>query len=230
MKILLATAFCVLMMVSSTALFAQTDTTEASSEAPHVGLGISLLPYTFPNNDTYLVQPAGTLSWYAPVQFGKHFRCEVEFSYMQSHDSLRLQLSSTVGTNNYRISTFGRVGLGVYYTHPFDLQTRLYAGLRSGLVTSSVQWKSFIVGSTMTSPFVYDEGIGSFWIGGVLGFEYLLTKHIAIGAEAHLTSYATGATNSYISTLPSNYPARFPVGRTSDAALTSANVAIRFFF
>ena len=79
------------------------------------------------------------------------------------------------------------------------------------------------------SPFVYFENIGSFWIGGVVGFEYRLTKHISLGAEAHLTSYATGAVTS-LSPLPSNYPTRFPAGRTSDAVVTSANAAIRFFF
>lgn len=200
-----------------------------SSEAPHIGLGVSLVPYTFPNNDTYLVQPAGALSWYVPVQFGRHFRCEVEFSYAQANDSLLLALDNNLLIRNYRVSTFARVGVGVYYTHPFDVSTRLYAGLRSGLVSASVTWESFVVGQNMTSPYLYNENIGSFWFGGVVGFEYCITKHVALAAEAHLTSYATGAVSS-TSPLPSNYPARFLAGRTSDAVLTSANVAVRFFF
>lgn len=200
-----------------------------SSEAPRVGLGISLLPYTFPNNDTYLVQPAGALSWYVPVQFGQHFRCELEFSFAQASDSLLLALDNNQRISNYRVSTFARAGVGVYYTHPFDATTRLYGGVRSGLVTSSVRWESFVVGQGMTAPYLYDENIGSFWFGGAVGFEYRFTNHIALGAEAQLTSYATGAVHSS-SPLPSNYPARFPVGRTSDAVLTSANVAVRFFF
>lgn len=215
--------------------FAQVTTVHApaqtadSSEAPHIGLGISLLPYTFPNNDTYLVQPAGALSWYVPVQFGQHFRCELEFSYAQANDSLLLAFDNNQRIRNYRVSTFARGGVGVYYTHPFDATTRLYAGVRSGLVTSSVTWESFVVGQNMTAPYLYNENIGSFWFGGAVGFEYRFTNHIAIGAEAQLTSYATGAVYSS-SPLPSNYPARFPAGRTSDAILTSANVAVRFFF
>ncbi len=215
--------------------FAQATTVHApaqtadSSEAPHIGLGISLLPYTFPNNDTYLVQPAGALSWYVPVQFGQHFRCELEFSYAQANDSLLLVLDNNQRIRNYRVSTFARGGVGVYYTHPFDATTRLYAGVRSGLVTSSVTWESYVVGQNMTAPYLYNENIGSFWFGGAVGFEYRFTNHIAIGAEAQLTSYATGAVYSS-SPLPSNYPARFPAGRTSDAVLTSANVAVRFFF
>jgi hypothetical protein len=200
-----------------------------SSEAPHIGLGVSLLPYTFPNNDTYLVQPAGALSWYVPVQFGQHFRCELEFSYTQANDSLLLTIDNNQRIRNYRVSTFARVGVGIYYMHPFDASTRLYAGVRSGLVTASVTWESFVIGQTMTSPYVYNENIGSFWFGGVVGFEYCFTKHIALAGEAHLTSYATG-TPYTTSQLPSNYPARFPAGRTSDAVLTSANVAVRFFF
>lgn len=227
----LAAVLLTFLLVPPHASFAQQSGAQVadSSEAPHIGLGISLLPYTFPNNDTYLVQPAGALSWYVPVQFGRHFRCELEFSYARAGDSLLLVLDNNQRISNYRVSTFARAGVGVYYTHPFDAATRLYGGVRSGLVTSSVAWESFVVGQGMTAPYIYNENIGSFWFGGTVGFEYRFTNHIALGAEAQLTSYATGAVYSS-SPLPSNYPARFPVGRTSDAVLTSANVAVRFFF
>ncbi|MCU0427052.1 MAG: hypothetical protein MUF71_15650 [Candidatus Kapabacteria bacterium] len=209
---------------------AQKDSLEAASEAPRVGIGVSILPYTFPNNDTYLVQPAGVHSWYIPVQFGQHFRWETEFAFAQANDSLRLNLNNnTVPARHYRTSTFSRVGMGVYYTHPFDAETRVYTGVRSGVVVSAVRWETFLLDRVMPSPFVYLENIGSFWFGGVLGFEYRFARHFALGAEAHLASYTTGAMSS-TNPPPSDYPVRFPAGRTSDAVLTSANVALRFFF
>lgn len=206
------------------------DSLEASSEAPRLGVGVSLLPYTFPNNDIYVVQPAGVHTWYVPVQFGRHFRWETEFAFSQTGDSLRFMLNNnTVPARHYRVTTFARVGMGVYYTHPFDAQTRLYAGVRSGLVSASVRWETFLLDRMMTKPFVYFENIGSFWIGGVLGFEYRFAQHFAVGAEAHLTNYTTGAVAS-LSDVPKDYPIRFPAGRTSDAIVTSANLAFRFFF
>lgn len=206
------------------------DSTEIVSEAPRVGIGVSVLPYTFPNNDTYLVQPTGVHSWYVPVQFGKHFRWETEFAFSQTNDSLQFTLNNnTVPARHYRVTTFARVGMGVYYVHPFDAQTRLYGGVRSGLVSVSVRWETFLLDRMMAKPFEYFENIGSFWIGGILGFEYRLGGHFVVGAEAHLTSYVTGAVHS-LSPLPNEYPIRFPVGRTSDVVVSSANVAFRFFF
>ena len=58
-------------------------------------------------------------------------------------------------------------------------------------------------------------------------FEYRFTNHIAIGAEAQLTSYATGAVYSS-SPLPSNYPARFPAG--APAMGSYVRTAVRFSF
>lgn len=222
-------------MLSATMLYCyaayaalQQDTVH-QEETPRVGLGISLVPYVFPNNDTYPVQPAGVMSWYIPVQIGRYFRWETEFSYAQTGDSLLFNLNNnSVPARHYRVTTYAHLGMGVYYTHPLEEHTRLYGGVRSGIVSASVQWETFLLDRVMTQPFLYAENIGSFWIGGVIGFEYSITRHVAFGAEAHITSYATGAVSSR-SPLPADYPARFPAGRTSDVILTSARIALRVF-
>jgi hypothetical protein len=200
-----------------------------SSEAPRFGLGVSLTPYIFPDNDSFPVQPAGNLAWQIPVQFGRFFRVEAEIQYAQSNDSLQVLLDNTLQTRNYRQTAFGRVGMGVYFTPELDVATRLVIGARSGVAAASVTWESFIVGQSMTEPFRYNESIGSFWFGGVVGFEYSLGARVAVGADARLTRYETGATSS-TSPLPANYPARFPFGRSSAALVTGAAAHLRVFF
>ena len=200
-----------------------------SSEAPRLGLGVSFTPYIFPNNDSFPMQPAGTLAWQIPVQFGRFFRVEAEFMYAHSNDSLTLNLDNALQTRNFRQTAFGRVGVGVYYTGELDAATRLIVGVRSGVAAASVTWESFVVGQTMTEPFRYNESVGSFWFGGVFGFEYSLSERVALGADARLTHYETGATSS-TSPLPANYPARFPFGRSSVALVTGAAAHLRVFF
>jgi hypothetical protein len=219
--------------------FAQTSTQATAHVSPRpeleiarLGIGVSVIPYTFPNNDTYNIQPAGVLSWYVPVQVGRFFRVETEFALASSQDRFPLALSPTLTAQCLRNNLFFRMGVGTYYTHPFDNSTRLYCGMRSGLVSSSVEWFSTIPNNTTppsTITYVYNENVASFWLGGVVGFEYLLTKHISIGAELHGTSYTTGQPHTF-SPLPSNYPRRFNPDFSSDAFVSSAVIALRFFF
>jgi Outer membrane protein beta-barrel domain len=207
---------------------AQTQTQPPASDTLRVGIGVGLLPWQFPNNDAYAVQPSGVLSWYVPVQIGTFFRTQLEFAYFGANDSVPLTVNNnTILTRTTRQSTFLRFGVGVYYTHPVDTQTRFYGGFRSGFVSSSVNWQSFIISQNVTN--LYNENVASFWLGLALGFEYLLTSHIALGAEIHLTNYTTGAPASS-SPIPSEYPRRFTPGYTSNATLTAALIALRFFF
>lgn len=196
-------------------------------EIARLGIGVGIIPYTFPYNHTYDVQPAGVLSWYIPVQIGQHFRVETEFALASAQDRFPVKIDSTQTTQNVRNSLFFRVGVGTYYTHPFDASTRLYCGLRSGIVSSSVEWFSTPPGQNFA--YIYNESLASFWIGGVVGFEYLLTRHIALGAELHGTSYTTGQPHTS-SPIPNNYPRRFNPQFSSDAFVSSALVALRFFF
>jgi Outer membrane protein beta-barrel domain len=205
----------------------RTEVSRPEPEIARLGVGVGIIPYTFPNNNTYDVQPAGVLSWYLPVQIGKHFRTEAEFAFASSQDRFPLQLSASQTADNIRNNLFFRFGVGTYYTHPVDEHSRAYVGLRSGIVSSSVEW--FSTPSGMSITYIYNESLGSFWIGGVVGFEYFLTKHITLGAELHGTSYTTGQPYT-TSPLPSNYPRRFNPQFTSDALVTSALVALRFFF
>lgn len=204
-----------------------TPTPPPEPEIARLGVGVGIIPYSFPFNNTYDVQPSGVLSWYIPVQVGKYFRTEAEFSLASSQDRFPIKIDSTQTTQNLRNTLFFRFGVGTYYTHPFDNTTRLYGGVRSGIVSSSVEWFSTPPGRT--EPYIYNESVGSFWFGGVIGFEYLLTKHIAVGAELQGTSYTTGFPFTS-SPIPSNYPRRFNPSFTSDSFVTSALIAMRFFF
>jgi Outer membrane protein beta-barrel domain len=240
MKILSAFAlvFCAILSVFSQSVSAQIPikTSEQTKSHPEpeiarLGFGVGIIPYIFPNNDTYNIQPAGVLSWYIPVQVGKHFRVETEFALASSQDRFPLILGTDT-SQNLRNNLFFRIGVGTYYTHPFDNNTRFYAGVRSGLVSSSVEWFSTIPRQGIAKEditYVYNESIGSFWFGGVVGFEYLLTQHISIGAELHGTSYTTGQPHTS-SPIPSNYPSRFNSRFSSDAFVSSAVIALRFFF
>ena len=226
--------FCCAISCCAISAFAQTAELPKSRHEPEIarlGIGVSIIPYTFPNNDTYNIQPAGVLSWYVPVQVGKYFRMETEFAISSSQDRFPLLLGKD-SAQNVRNNLFFRVGIGTYYTHPFDDNTRLYCGVRSGLVSSSVEWFStvpMVRAPPTTITYIYNENVASFWFGGVVGFEYLLTKHISIGAELHGTSYTTGQPHTS-SPIPNNYPRRFNPDFSSDAFVSSAVIALRFFF
>ncbi len=203
------------------------ESTRPEPEIAHLGFGVSIIPYTFPSNDTYNLQPAGVLSWYVPVQVGKYFRVETEFGISSTQDKFPVKIDSTQSTENVRNNLFFRFGVGTYYTHPIEQNMRVYGGVRSGLVSSSVEW--FSTPPRQTFSYIYNESVASFWFGGVFGFEYILTKNITIGAELHGTSYTTGQPHTS-SPIPSNYPRRFNPDFSSDAFVSSANVALRFFF
>ena len=81
-----------------------------------IGLGYKSAVLYFPQQRYLSCSSPPSAVVVRSLQFGQHFRCELEFSYAQANDSLLLVLDNNQRIRNYRVSTFARGGVGVYYT------------------------------------------------------------------------------------------------------------------
>lgn len=163
------------------------------AQAADVGLGVAV----FENSGTVFV----------PIDIGPGVRIEPYFT----NRTQRRSDSSTA----YTRSVYTTLGVGAMGLWPVAENTRFLAGSRLGYhrMRSHTEY-------TVGSP--QDTSAAGFVLAPVVGFEYLVTKKLAVGIEAsYYYSRVTGHADDY-------FAGRIDTKQTDTG--TSTAVTLRFFF
>jgi len=164
------------------------------AQAAEVGLGVALY------------ENSGTV--FLPIDIGDGLRIEPYFT----NRTQRLSDSST----QYNRTVYTTLGVGAMGLWPLADNTRFLAGTRLGFhrMRSHTEY---------TSSTPRDTSAAGFVLAPMVGFEYLVTKKLAVGIEAsYAYSRLKGHADDYFSS------GRLDTKQTD--AGTSTSVTLRFFF
>lgn len=201
----------VVIIISSTPLLAQERIT--------IGLGVGLNTAIFLGDAKTEFQPAGVATWYVPIQIGAHLRVEPEIGYAHTYTFYEDNSTRDAEVNR----SFLRIGTGVFYAWKADSTLRIYAGVRTGILSTSLE-QNYIVRLSGQVSDEYKENQASFYYAGAIGGEWLATQHFSIGAELQFAHYAVGIVESRTPTLV------YPRNQQYSVFTTQALIGVRFYF
>ncbi|MFI5253016.1 MAG: hypothetical protein ACHQQQ_11365 [Bacteroidota bacterium] len=191
-----------------------------AQEKVTLGLGVSFNPSNVAGDNKFLFQSPGAADFYLFVKTGEYFRAEFQFGLLiRSQDQT---YSDSLGEFIGHISAaIVRFGFGAFYTWHPDSTFTLYAGPRTGVLSSS----EYLSYSRPAKGYTDQKTIwAAFFISGCFGAEGAITQHVTLGGELQFTSTGFGVPNQIP---PSTvYPRDFKQNVFS----TNALIFARFYF